>query len=300
MAIIAKNGIECWFNSLNGAYAPNTVTAYYADVRRFVDWCDAQKYQPFPLTNELVLEYLQNLSIKLKYSTIRRHLVSIQKLNALIGHPRQTESETLKLELRRIRRAKAGRPKQAHGINLGLLTRAIDAQPNTLIGIRNKAVLSLGYDFLARRSELTALRVGDIEKQTDGTLRGIIRRSKTDQFGRGRLVFGSRRSATLLGNWMKIKPDDIEWLFCPISSGRCINRPLCGRSVSDIIKKSIVSLKGERPRDREISGHSLRVGAAQDLLTNGHDTVAIMRAGGWSSLNSVIGYLREAEHNIWS
>ena len=58
-------------------------------------------------------------------------------------------------------------------------------------------------------------------------------------------------------------------------------------------------MKGHRPRDAEISGHSLRVGAAQDLLIKGHDTAAIMRAGGWRSLNVLSGYLNQAEHNVW-
>ena len=53
------------------------------------------------------------------------------------------------------------------------------------------------------------------------------------------------------------------------------------RGNDEIIKKSIVRVKGHKPRDWEISGHSLRIGAAQDLLIQGHETIAIMRAGGW-------------------
>jgi len=58
-------------------------------------------------------------------------------------------------------------------------------------------------------------------------------------------------------------------------------------------------VRGHRPRDVEISGHSLRVGAAQDLLIKGFDTAAIMRAGGWRSLSALNGYLDLAEHNVW-
>lgn len=47
------------------------------------------------------------------------------------------------------------------------------------------------------------------------------------------------------------------------------------------------------------SGHSLRVGAAQDLLERGVDTAAIMRAGGWKSVNILARYLEKAEHNVW-
>ena len=71
--------------------------------------------------------------------------------------------------------------------------RAIAAQPNTLVGIRNRALLSIGYDFLARRSEISSLQDADIEFLPDNAIRGIIRKSKTDQFGRSRLTFGSNQ-----------------------------------------------------------------------------------------------------------
>ena len=92
-----------------------------------------------------------------------------------------------------------------------LLVKMINAQPGTLAGIRNKALRSLGYDFLARRSELVALRTIDLEFTKDSALKGMIRKSKTDQYGRGRLVFGSERSAKLLRAWFrknlrKLKP----------------------------------------------------------------------------------------------
>ena len=54
------------------------------------------------------------------------------------------------------------------------------------------------------------------------------------------------------------------------------------------------------PVAAQYSGHSLRIGAAQDLLIKGYDTLAIMRAGGWRSLDSVNGYLKFAEHNVWA
>jgi integrase/recombinase XerD len=50
----------------------------------------------------------------------------------------------------------------------------------------------------------------------------------------------------------------------------------------------------------EFSGHSMRVGAAQDLLKMGFDTAAIMRAGGWKSATTLSRYLEKAEHNVWA
>ena len=58
--------------------------------------------------------------------------------------------------------------------------------------------------------------------------------------------------------------------------------------MNEIIKKSVVKVKRfDRPSDLEVSGHSLRVGAAQDLLIKGYDLAAIMRASGWSNAETV-------------
>ena len=83
-------------------------------------------------------------------------------------------------------------------------------------------------------------------------------------------------------------------------SAKCEDRAICDRNVNDIIKRSVMKVKRcERPSDLEVSGHSLRVGAAQDLLIRGYDLAAIMRAGGWSDPSTVSSYLRFSQHNIW-
>ncbi|MFM2274002.1 MAG: hypothetical protein RL702_3067, partial [Pseudomonadota bacterium] len=59
-------------------------------------------------------------------------------------------------------------------------------------------MISLGYDLLTRRSELVALRIDQISMRSDGTLRVLIRRSKADPFGMGRIGFSPKRSAILV------------------------------------------------------------------------------------------------------
>ena len=292
--------IEASLNLLTGAYAPNTLRSYYADARAFVDWCSEKKIEPFPLTSAGTRMYIDTMVPDYSYASIRRRLSCLRRINKLLGHENHTQTEEIYLTIRRLKRSKCLEQQQAVGINHALLVKMIDAQPNTLAGIRNKAMLSLGYDFLARRSELVALRTTDLEFTQDGTLKGMIRKSKTDQYGRGRLVFGSERSAKLLRVWFRKKPKEIEAVFCAINHGKCLDRPICDRNVNEIIKKSVVKVKRcERPSDLEVSGHSLRVGAAQDLLIKGYDLAAIMRAGGWSNAETVSRYLRFSQHNIW-
>jgi site-specific recombinase XerD len=232
-------------------------------------------------------------------STVRRRLYAIRKIHRLLRLSDPTYDEEINLSLRRVRRAKLVRPKQAKGLTQNYLERFIAGEPNSPWGLRNKAMLSLGYELLSRRSELVALRTRDIEFRPNGTLRVLIQRSKSDPFGEGRLAFTSQRTAGLVKEWLEWRGPHIEFLFCPIYHRKAINRDLSTTSVKCIIK-SAAKRDGLSPSIvDEFSGHSLRVGAAQDLLRKGFDTAAIMRAGGWKSVNTLSRYLEKAEHNVW-
>ena len=253
------------------------------------------------MSSETLCAYIEYLQQNAAYSTIRRRIASLRRLNKMLGFEDQTRTEEVYLAIRRLKRSKCLEQNQAVGINHAILVKMIAAQPDTLAGTRNRALLSLGYDFLARRSELVAIRSEDLKFTPDGALKGMIRKSKTDQYGKGRLVFGSERSAKLVRKWLRLKPGEIQPVFCAINHGKCEDRAICDRNVNDIIKRGVVKVKRcERPSDLEVSGHSLRVGAAQDLLIKGYDLAAIMRAGGWSDPNTVSRYLRFSQHNIWN
>jgi site-specific recombinase XerD len=190
--------LECALLRLDGAYAPNTLRSYYVDATAFVDWCHEQNIEAFPMTSATLSDYIDFMKLTLRYSTIRRRISSLKRVNNLLGYQDETQTEKIYLAIRRLKREKLSEQRQAAGINQDLLIKMIAAQPETLAGIRNRALLSLGYDFLARRSELVALRDTDIQFTNDGALKGTIRKSKTDQYGRDRLVFGSERSAKLV------------------------------------------------------------------------------------------------------
>jgi integrase/recombinase XerD len=270
------------------------------DVRLFIEWCEKHAQQALPADVETVCAFLEDQAELLCPSSVRRRLYAIRKVHRLLRMPDPTWDEDITITLRRVRRAKLNRPKQAKGMTRDYLELCLAAQPDNPWGLRNRAMISLGYDLLTRRSELVALRSGDIELRDDGTLRAIIRRGKADPFGMGRIGFTSKRSAELVGEWLAWRGDAIEPLFCGIYQGKPINRPLGTTKVKLIIKEAVAAA-GLPPEDvTAFSGHSLRVGAAQDLLCAGFDTAAIMRAGGWKSINVLGRYLEFAEHNVWA
>jgi site-specific recombinase XerD len=287
------------FKRLEGAYAPATLRAYYTDVQKFTDYCDVEGLQPFPADADTVCDFIVAQGVDLRPGSVRRCLYAIRKIHQLLRLPDPTADEDVNLAMRRLRRTKLGRPRQAKGMTRAHLEQCLAVQPDSPWGLRNRALLSLGYDLLTRRSELVALMTDDIEFRGDGTLRAIIRRGKTDPFGMGRIGFTSRRSAQLVGEWLVWRGGDIAPLFCGIYRGRAINRSLETTKVKLIVKEAVLAAGLPPEEVAAFSSHSLRVGAAQELLRAGFDTAAIMRAGGWRSTNVLARYLEYAEHNVW-
>ena len=254
----------------------------------------------FPADIETVCTFIEEQDKKKAASTVRRRLYAIRKVHRLLRLPDPTYDEDINFSLRRARRAKLTRPRQAKGLTRDFLDRFIAGEPDTPWGLRNKAMLGLGYELLTRRSELVALRTEDISARPDGTLQVLIRRSKSDPFGQGRLAFTSQHTAALLKAWLDWRGPHIEWLFCPIYQGKAIARDLSTTTIKRVIKTAAKREGLDPDTVGEFSGHLLRVGAAQDLLKMGHDTAAIMRAGGWKSVNVLARYLEKAEHNVWA
>ena len=156
------------------------------------------------------------------------------------------------------------------------------------------------YDILARRSELVSIKTTDIEFRSDETVQVIIRRSKSDPFGSGRIAYTSRETAVLLTDWLNWRGETFEYLFCPIYQGKALDRSLNATTIKRVVKKAARLAGFDEGDVRQFSGHSMRIGATQDLLCAGFDTAAIMRAGGWKSIDVLARYLEAAERNVWA
>jgi site-specific recombinase XerD len=288
------------FERLKGAYAPATMRSYIADVEAFEAWCHENHHIPFPATVETVCRFLEDQGREKAPSTVRRRLYAIRKVHRLLRLDDPTYDEEINITFRRIRRIKHARPKQAKGLTKVYLEAFLDAQPDNPWGLRNRAMLSLGYELLARRSELVALKTEDITFLGDGTARVIIRRSKTDPYGHGRIAFTSVATARAVQDWLEWRGAKITYLFCPIYKSKAVDRDLSTSTVKRLVKSAAKAAGLEQDVIDTFSGHSLRVGAAQDLLCAGYDSVAIMRAGGWKTSNVLARYLEVAEHNVWA
>ena len=190
------------------------------------------------------------------------------------------------------------RPRQARGITPEVLQKMIGVQPDNVTGVRNAALLLVGYEILTRRSELTALKLDDLTFLGDGTAKIIVRRGKTDPYGSGRSGHLSRQTVSQLQEWLQCRSPNSDCLFQPIYKNVSIPRSISYTTVKRVILKSLSEAGVDDVG--AYSSHSLRVGAAQELLRRGHSTSTIMRAGGWKSVNVLARYLEEAEVNVWA
>jgi integrase/recombinase XerD len=105
---------------------------------------------------DTIRSFIEHMQLNYSYGTIRRRLSALRRLNELLGFENETFTEDVYLAIRKLKRAKSMGQRQAAGINEDLLAKMIKAQPDTLVEKHNRLLLSLSYDFLARRSELVA------------------------------------------------------------------------------------------------------------------------------------------------
>ena len=214
------------FNRLEGAYSPNTLRSYFVCFKSFEDWAFERGYTPLPARPSLVAAYVQSISPELSPATLRNRICAIRKVHSLLRYNDPTGDELVNLAIRRARRSMTARPRQARGVTPEILKKMISVQPNDVMGIRNATLLQVGYEILARRSELAALRLDDVTFLGDGTAKVIIRRGKADPYGSGRSGHLSRQTVSQLREWLKCRNPNSDWLFQPVYKNVSIPRSI--------------------------------------------------------------------------
>ena len=282
---------------LQGAYAQSTIDAYYRDFCVFVQWCDDTEIESLPCAAADVAAFLDEQSKIKAAATVRRYAVSIGKIHRLLNFEDPTRSEMVRLALRRAHRSAVAPQRQSLGLTRGDLNAIIAMRHRSLRHLRDAAMISVGFDGLMRRSEIVALRVSDVEWIARDSARIVVRRGKTDQLAWGRVVWLTFKSWQVLREWMD-KRDGSQFLFVPVYGDVVIDRSLNPISVQRAIKRCLREIGHDEYHC--YTGHALRVGAAQELLKLGRDTVGIMRAGGWKSASTLARYLERAEHSVWT
>ncbi|OIN02474.1 hypothetical protein A9235_01955 [Polynucleobacter sp. MWH-Tro8-2-5-gr] len=281
---------------IEGAYAPSTIRAYKGNFEKFIKFCESENKQAFPAHPTTVAKFIQVLTKSgIKSASIRLAFASISTIHKLNELPDPTQSPTAKLELRRMHRTLGRTSKQAYGITTPTLRIMLEGTSNDLRGVRNRALLLIAYDSLCRRSELTSLNIEDIEhNEIDSRARIRLRKSKTDQDSLGTWLLISNEAFIALANWLESARIKSGKIFRGISPSGEIRRSIQPAQINRIYKKIAKDAGISQSEFKNISGHSLRVGAAQDLMTSGASLPILMARGRWSKPDTVIHYVKSA------
>jgi site-specific recombinase XerD len=292
-----KSAVEAAQRFAGMATADNTQRAYTADWADFSAWCAAQGLESLPARPETVGLYCAALAETHKPSTITRRLAAIAKQyrNSELESPASLRHSAVHDVIAGIRREKGTKPDQKRALATEELRRMITAIPEDLLGLRDRALLLIGFAGGFRRSEMAAIALNHVEDTPDG-LKILIRRSKTDQEGAGRTIgipYGSDpRTCPVRAyrTWIEAASISEGPVFRTFSSRKMGTEVITDRAVALVIKKA-----AERVGiyANVLSGHSLRSGHATTAARNGASESSIMRQTGHRSVQMVRRYIRE-------
>jgi site-specific recombinase XerD len=287
--------------------ARNTRRAYESDWASWVKFCEPHNFVPLPADPEQVKLYLTHLTTefgingkKLRPRTAERHLAAIATTHCAMGLTFDRHNPALVKSLDGIRRKFGVDQKGALALRSEDIVALCETFGRDIRSLRNKAIILLGFAGGFRRSEIVGLNAADL-KFKDGTLRVMLRRSKTDQVAKGRtvLILPGRNPTTCpvaaVRAWLEasdLKHEGGDPIFRPVNrhSGVELNR-LSDRAV-DLIVKEACSAAGLK---NKYSAHSLRAGHVTEALARGAGRASVKRQTGHASDAMLDRYDREAD-----
>jgi integrase len=250
-----------------------------------------------PAAPETVALYLTNLAERRRsMATLAPRLATISQAHQAAHLESPTRAAEVRAVMQGIRRAK-GTPQRQKTAAITLIIRAMVAGlPGSLIGMRDRALLLLGFAGAFRRSELVSLDVADLAFNADGLV-VTLRRSKTDQDGQGAtkgIPYGSHpgtcpvRALRALLDTAGIVDGP---LFRPITRhGKIQPMRLSAYAVALVVKRA-AEATGLDPE--QFAGHSLRAGLATAAAAAGVSERAIMAQTGHRSVMVARRYIRD-------
>ena len=273
-----------------GAFSGNTERAVRSDLAIYAKWCSEQGEKALPAEPETVAAFVDAMAELRKPATVRRYVASIAIAHRAVGRNKTVSSPVVRLALQRMHRRKGRRQDQAHGLTWPLRQRLMEAAGDRLIDDRNRALLAVAYDALLRRDELTSLQVSDLLVEIGGSATLLVRRSKTDGDGRGEIVWLARDSLGLVRGWLDRAGIAEGRLFRSVGKGGRLGSLLHPSQVPRIFKDMARRAGLPESMAKGLSGHSARIGAAQDMIAAGIELPAILQAGRWKSTAMVNRY----------
>ncbi|MBO6724533.1 MAG: tyrosine-type recombinase/integrase [Rhizobiaceae bacterium] len=269
-----------------------TRRGYDADLRKFFEWGGS-----VPATADTVALYLAEHAETLTSATLSRRLAAISKAHAVRGLPSPTSHPLVHQTLRGIRRTHRRPQRQVTPLLEADMRAIVGTVGNDLRGLRDKALLLLGYATACRRSELVALEVEDVAHSTVGMVI-TIKSSKTDPFAKGRKVAIARRpddlcAVTALQCWLRVASIEAGHVFRAVDCHGNVSATGLSAQTVGLVVKAHAERVGFDPK--RFAGHSLRSGAITSAVLAGQPAWRVKLVSGHRCDAVFSSYVRTSE-----
>ena len=283
--------------TLKHEYSETTRAGYERVFRYWSEWAESHGYETIPADPERIVQFLQERAGKGNSPSYLQHFLrAISYYHTQRGLSNPGDNDDVRSVLSHITRESGSFHKQAAALTMedvaaikataclprqypsGWMEPPERARRRGLVDI---ALISLMRDGLLRRREAVGLKWSDLTVMPDGSGRLLIRRSKTDREGRGKVVYVPRATVKALAAIRDENAKPSDSMF-GLRSGEGIRL-----RIRDAAKYAGLG--------DGYTGHSPRVGMTRDLARFGIQLPALMAAGRWKSAIMPAYYIRNEE-----
>lgn len=283
--------------------ADSTRKAYSVQWRGFVQWCRENGATALPAAPAAVAKYLKARADEgASVSTVNQARCAIGKAHEHAGEEDPTGRRAVTKTVKALRRRDGTRPEKKRAATLDEVRKMVEATPSApgepapdpdadraryaahLRGIRNRAVLLVGFATACRRSEVAGMRVGHV-MEVDGGLKVLIPDSKSDQTGEGitkGVPHGSDPDTCpvrALRRWTDAASVEEGPIFRPVrNDGTVPPRAVTGQTIRNVVTAAADRAGLGDPKS--YAGHSLRSGWITEAARRGAPLTHVQKHAG--------------------
>ena len=303
----ARTAASLQREALDAELSENTRIAYQKGWNRFIDYCVGEGIaDPLSASPEQVSQFFVHLAtqpnprsgVVPSMGTVMLYKSAVNRKYTEAGRPAPAHHPVVTSTLKGLVRLKGSATRRVDALREYHIEAMLQSCPSTPIGMRDAAIIAVGFAGALRRSEICALEVEDVEfLDDDGQMWLTIRQSKTDQQGRGQRVAVQEGDGIQPIRRLKRYLGSAGIAEGPLFQTMRRGGHLRGRAMhhSDIprILKHYAALIGLNPRD--IAGHSLRAGFVTSAAVHHARLDKIMAVTRHRNPSTVMAYIRDVD-----
>lgn len=274
----------------SAAVADNTRRAYRSDLAHFLRWGGS-----LPSTTQEVIDYLEAHAKALSIRTLRRRVATLNEAHRLLNVISPADNSHVRRVLRGIARTEGRPARKAPPLLLEHASRLIRRLDGSVAGVRDRALILIGWALFLRRSELVAIDREHVRFMDDRVLI-MLERGKTDQENKGNLLAlprlnGPACPVIALETWLQLSGITEGPIFRRVLRGGTVGKldqRLTPHSVNLILKRR--ALEAGVDEALLFSGHSLRRGGITQAYAAQENEADIQRVSRHRSLVQLRDY----------